>query len=711
MSVLKVRAITTAIIVMLGAVALFSSLPVPVSAQNTTGGGQTQNPTQPAPQNIASTKTVDSGNHGAADVAARLGITGLNAWIFNAIIVIGTTIAWIGGTLFDISISLFAANMVATINGLSLNIAINEMWIIIRDLFNLLFIFGLVYAGFKIILDANDSASKRNIGTIVIAALLINFSLYASQVIVDFSNVATYQIHQLMAAPTGDAVLGLPVKNISDSFVYLSGIDTLSSEDKKPALLAEVGAQTGESEVNTIGSAILLGLLFCLFYIILGFVFVASAAVLFTRFFTLIILMIFSPMMFLGWVLPGLKSHTNKWWDKFINQALVGPALLFMIYLSLRALQGIGNSGQHGGIMAVMLYLIIVTAFLWASLKVANSLGAYGASQAMSIGKNLGKSARGYAGAAVGGASFGLIGRAGRSTIGRGAQSIAESDRVRDAASQRGLKGWAARRVFNQASRVGDASFDARKVGGMGKKLGLGAGLKGGYKTTTEEIVKRDKEYAKKLGTVSDDDPRMEVLQMDIDATDTAIKAKKAEIIRAKKIPNNEDGVRKAQAELEELEDQQTTQKEEREREKYRRQLGDSSRLPSNYVDDIKNRKGSIKAAQAEYAGILSKKEGDRTDAEKIKLEELRGRLAKEKQELAEVEKGAENITGGYANTVERFGVWARWTTAGDSEQNKNSAKEIRDEFKKKIKSKDKDKPKDKEEKGEKAKGEDKEAS
>lgn len=355
---------------------------------------------------IAEAQAKPDDANGPATVAENLGITGYRSVVFEALMSIGTMIAWLGGSLFDISIAVFTAGMAQTAEALGLKVMVSELWALVRDLFNLLFIFGLIYAGFKIILDANDSASKKTIGTILLAALLINFSLYVAQVVVDFTNVAAYQIHQLIASDdnSGMTLFGVRVPDTTDQFVLFSGINETAKEDQTKILKNEVAKLNNESNVNNIGSAIVLGLMFCIFYTILGFIFAACAIILFTRFFALIFLMIFSPMMFLGWVIPSMKSQSSKWWKYFSNQALVGPALLFMIYLSLRALQGIGTTGRDGGLIATAIYLMIVAAFLLASLKVAKSFGAYGTDMAM----NIGNGARGK-----------LTGIVGRRTLGR----------------------------------------------------------------------------------------------------------------------------------------------------------------------------------------------------------------------------------------------------------------------------------------------------
>lgn len=357
------------------------------------------------------------GSYGIGDVATQLDLSGISRYLFMAIAGIGSLIAWLGGMLMDLSIGFFTVGMVDAMEKLGLKVAVTEMWSIIRDIFNLLFIFGLIFAGFKIILGADDSASKKTVGMIVLAALLINFSLYATQVVVDFTNVAAYQIHQMINPGTAasKSMLGIPINNVSNQFYLITGLS-----ENRGDIDAELAPVSGG--VDQFLKALILGFVFLIFYTILGFVFAACAIILFTRFFALIFLMIFSPLMFLGWVLPSMKDTSSKWWKYFSNQALVGPALLFMIYLSLRALQGLGTTNREGTFIATIVYLLVVVAFLFASLKVAKSFGAYGTQMAI----NMGNSARGS-----------VQGFVGRNTVGRFAeQTLKQLDRDAATGSQ-----------------------------------------------------------------------------------------------------------------------------------------------------------------------------------------------------------------------------------------------------------------------------------
>lgn len=333
----------------------------------------------------------DAGTNGSASVGERLGLTKLNLTIFNIFSSLGAMVVWLGGSLLDATIGVFTVGMYEASEFFQLDETIKTMWGIIRDIFNLLFIFGLIFAGFKLILGIDDSGSKKMIGSIIVAALLINFSLYAAQIVVDFSNVMAYQINQLIQPPETTVVLGgWSVPNISTSFTQLTNLDQLGDESKQMAEAAGLG-------VDTIGAAVVLGLLFTIFYSVLGFVFAAGAFVLFSRFIALIFLMIFSPVMFLGFIFPNFKSYSSQWGKLLINQALVGPAFLFMLYLSLQALSGLATLTQFT-ITNITIYLLIVTAFLWGSLMVARSMSNWGAMQAYNAGEHLSKMAGGFVG-------------------------------------------------------------------------------------------------------------------------------------------------------------------------------------------------------------------------------------------------------------------------------------------------------------------------
>lgn len=627
-------------------------------------------------------------------VGTALQITGIRLDIFAITAGLGTFLAWLGGGLLDITIALFLVDMVGTLKSLQLESLIFQLWEIIRDLFNLLFIFGLIYAGFKLILGIDDSGSKRTIGYIVVAALLINFSLYAVQVVIDVGNVVAGQIHKKMTTNVNISALDESVGSISDSFTSFVQIDRLATEANQ--LTEEEGILNNP---NTWYGAFLLGLLFLFFFTLLGFMFAAGAILIFTRFVMLVGFMVFSPLLLLGLIFPKMAGKTSGWPKMFLNQVIVGPLYLFMLYLSLRAFQQLAAMPDLT-ILNITIYMSLISAFLWGSLMVAKRFGAVGADRAMSWGGSL---------------TAGVTARGLQNTVGKWSQKYAESDKAKDRAE----KSWLGRRAFNITSSLSNKSFDARNVGGVGKKLGIGEGLKDGYKSKTEAIAKKEKEFADKLGTVDNDDERVSALQLEVDATEQAMKTgredikKKQEditVLEARK--KTETGAAKAatqadidlkkseitvlRTKLEEHKEEVEKQKENVQREKLRRQLGDEKRAPL-HMNRIGDAKKDLKQLLVNYADerakkVAAEKAGNTTAlaAAEGEMSRLTGEIAAKKKEIANEEKDARKYMGGYARTVESAGIIKRFFTGRNKEQNENAAKEIRDEYKKKIKNKDK---------------------
>ncbi|MFT5036609.1 MAG: hypothetical protein ACI9VM_000171, partial [Candidatus Azotimanducaceae bacterium] len=138
---------------------------------------------------------------------------GLEGMIYSFSVSIGGAALWIGGNLLDYSVEHLVVGMGAKLKG-GLGSQVDLMWIFVRDFFNILFIFGLIWIGLRTILFSEDSSTKKMLGYLIIAALMINFSLFITKAVVDVTNVASLQ---LFNAISGEAQLeshGLEVSKI-----------------------------------------------------------------------------------------------------------------------------------------------------------------------------------------------------------------------------------------------------------------------------------------------------------------------------------------------------------------------------------------------------------------------------------------------------------------------------------------------------------------
>jgi hypothetical protein len=407
--------------------------------------------------------------------------------------------------------------------------------------------------------------------------------------------------------------------------------------------------------------------------------------------------MIFSPMMFLGWVFPSFQSYSSKYWHGFLGQAFFAPAFLFMLYLSYSVANDY-NFGQKsfehlfnasatngtqygsltptiGGIDPTIPYFAMVIVFLVASIVVAKSIGATGGAMAVSFGKNVSGRARGVMGAAAGGATFGMAGRLGRNTVGRYAQGVASDNNLKELAAQRGLRGWSARQKLKAGRAVADSSFDARGIGDAGKKLGLGTATKGGYKTKIEATAKRDVAFAESLGTLDEKDIRVAARMKERDAADMDLrKAKKGDDPYVIKLA--EDRLQKANETLEQ--------------EKRRRQIGGTFTNPEFNNAEIAKADKEIDALQIQ----LKKGWTDYMKSENLKVKE---ELLKGMRELEKAKRDSESRrklfsqsnTDGYAKVVDINGGWSKvqsYVMGRTLHESRESADAIRKKFTKETK-------------------------
>ncbi len=368
--------------------------------------------------------------------------------------------------------------------------AVESTWVIIRDLFNLTFIFGLIYIGFKMILNSDDSNSRRWLASLIMAALLVNFSLFITKTVVDFTNILATQI--VVNGFSTASVTGTGDVDISGTFMNNFGLTSLF-EAKIPKTASPWGFIFGTAIV----------------FIVCMFVFAAGAILLFIRFGALLLYMIFSPLMFIGWVFPQLQGTTSKYWEGFLGRAFFAPIYVLLLYVSAKVIFGVyggktpnygdATSGVAGDVNASFVNtfppFIIGCIFLIASIQVASKLGVDGAGVAMKAGDKF----KGYVKAGVGGATLGAAAYAGRRSIGSYGNNKANDAAWRAENSKSRL----GRLKISAAEKAAKSSFDARQVMGFGKAAGIGEGKKGGYSKTVAERVKKDDEFANSLGKVA----------------------------------------------------------------------------------------------------------------------------------------------------------------------------------------------------------------
>src|SRR3989338_2640414 len=204
---------------------------------------------------------------------------------------------------------------------LSKSEVVNVGWTAVRDLSNMFFIFALLYIAIQTILGLAGGNAKRLLAHLIIAAILINFSLFMTTVVIDAGNVLGVSFWNKMQVKEGTTIRS------SASSKFLEGFNLQT-------ILAKESAQGGASTAITPITQAMINIGGTIFMLIAGYIFLAAALMMITRTIALVMLMIFSPFAFLSFGLPKLEKYGHDWLEKLIKQTFVAPLFIFLLYLN-----------------------------------------------------------------------------------------------------------------------------------------------------------------------------------------------------------------------------------------------------------------------------------------------------------------------------------------------------------------------------------------
>jgi hypothetical protein len=405
-----------------------------------------------------------------------------------------------------------------------------EGWGLVRDFCNMFFIFILLYIAFGTILNLHSVKTKEMIINVVIIGLLINFSLFATQVIIDTSNILARVFYNQNTIVTGTVqkdALGnpLPVQSQLGDFGEIKLSEAIVSKVNPVSLITnakevdtiQTASIQGEDQTTTANSGITTGsfiivVILATFVNIVGTIaFISCALVFIGRVLMLWLAMILAPLAFFSYTVPALQNIKmigwKQWWPDTLKMAFVAPVFAFFMYIIVgflgKGLDVVNSSltkGYHG--LSFVIAMIVPFAFIMILLMKAKSIAVSMSGEVGSALSKVGATVGGLAlGAATGGAAMAM-----RGTVGRVATNAAQSNKFRDWAANNGMVGkFAAKAVGGIASR----SFDVRatKLGaaaGKGMEVDMGKAKQGGFAKTREEKVKKEEEYANKMLDTSD---------------------------------------------------------------------------------------------------------------------------------------------------------------------------------------------------------------
>jgi len=318
--------------------------------------------------------------------------SGVKGFIWGIVVGFFGAFLAIGGIILNTGINDFVIGFGDLFQNKGIGLAINTVWLNVRDLFNITFIFGLVYIGFKMILNADDSNTKRWLINLIIAALLVNFSLYFTKFIVDLSNIAATQIAQtgfLTAADDENSPFSEPGDVlVSDTYMNSLGLTSFYGDG---GLKENIGVMDDGSWLQIFAAMI--------FFIIATFVFAAGGLLLIIRFVALLLYMTLSPLMFIGWVFPQLQRYTSMYWSGFLSRAFMAPLYIFFLYIGSKILYsytrtvsepnlaGALNNKVEYDLATSLMPFVIGCIVLMAAITISQRMSDQAASGSMRIGQ------------------------------------------------------------------------------------------------------------------------------------------------------------------------------------------------------------------------------------------------------------------------------------------------------------------------------------
>ncbi|HPJ80289.1 MAG TPA: hypothetical protein PLF70_01115 [Candidatus Portnoybacteria bacterium] len=325
-------------------------------------------------------------------------------------------------------------------------------WTVCRDVANMFFILFMVITAFATIFRIEEYGIKKLLPKVIVIALLINFSMVFCSAIVDFSNIfadffikditenlsQTNESKGIISATFADAF------NVTGTYVTFTNCEDFkklgdaecsrfsSFWDPTSLAICKQAFQNKFEECKTTGrtttlideksdaSFLNLFLEYTVGSIVLlmaAFVLFAGGIMILFRIIVICFLMIISPLVFMCYILPSLRTNWSKWWKTFLNWCIFAPAYAFFVWIAIQiAVSGANKrmgleanqytiSGNYNPMansfisapgQQLISYLVIL-GFLIGGLIVAKQLGIYGADAVIKIAKGAQKGATNWA--------------------------------------------------------------------------------------------------------------------------------------------------------------------------------------------------------------------------------------------------------------------------------------------------------------------------
>lgn len=411
--------------------------------------------------------------------------------------VLGKVMTWIASIFaWLLSVAIVTLNyavyytvvtMGSYIHGLS---AVGVTWRILRDIGNIMLIFGFLAAGLMTILNVEWYGwGTKMLPKLLIAAVFLNFSLFFAEAIIDSGNLFAVQFYTQInngQVPTPDTLLQ---HGLADRIMQQLGMQQIYSDvQRDPTVLMH-------------NNPIFIGFMSSILFIVTAFVMFSLAFMLVARFVVLLVLIIVAPVGFAGWAIPRLKGLSDDWWETLLQQTFTAPVLLLLLYVALAVITDskflsfgtapdwlglfTNTTATIGNYAAILLPFLVAMGLLLVVLMTAKKMSAAGAGWATKTAGNL----------SFGAAAWGM-----NRTFGRGAFYAARG--LRQSAAFNKFDALTGRATTRTLDRVATGTFDIRGTKALSALPGhidAGKPAEGGFAGALKRGVETHEKAAKAI--------------------------------------------------------------------------------------------------------------------------------------------------------------------------------------------------------------------
>jgi hypothetical protein len=310
-------------------------------------------------------------------------------------------------------------------------------WGVVRDFVNIFFIFVLLYIAISTMLDVHGVDTKQMIINVVIIGLLINFSLFTTQVIIDTSNIIArvfYNADSIKLKKPDGTIINNENGRIDLSAAIVNKVNPqeliINGVNKVDINIGNTGSIGG-------GTFMLITILAIAINLVGTIVFLSTGLVFIGRVIGLWLACIFVPFAFFSYTVPSMSGLElvgwKHWWPDTIKQAFLAPVFIFFLYLILKFMEtGLSlfptdkTTTGMTYFIGVLIPFVFIMMLLWKAKDIAKGMSG-------TMGQAITGAVAAAGGLALGGGAAGLA-FAGRQGLGRlAAKASRQASQEKDA--------------------------------------------------------------------------------------------------------------------------------------------------------------------------------------------------------------------------------------------------------------------------------------